>query len=140
MNVETKHCMRDLRVSNPWRFLSLFDSILIANPYSITILLETYLSRSTLYQEPPGLTPSPDINSYNLTKTKAFFNSIQFNAKSTSKDLCSYNSTRTQASLKAIFDSMLNQLANISTRIIQRDHKLSFKLYSIRNKSKVSVN
>ena len=28
----------------------------VANTYSITILLETYLSRSTRYQDHPGLT------------------------------------------------------------------------------------
>jgi len=36
--------------------LLFFSFILVANTYSITILLETYLSMSTRYQDPPGLT------------------------------------------------------------------------------------
>ena len=55
------------------------------------------------------------------------FNPVLKDAQSKSQ----LNLTRTQALFQTILDSMLNQLTKISTCIIQRGPKLSFKLYFI---------
>ena len=72
-------------------------------------------------------THSRNLNLYN----PSYLSNIQSDCQLSRQDLHLYNSTMTQAIFQAIFDSMLNQLAKISTLVVQQNHKLSFKLYSI---------